>query len=162
MARETSTTEDCFEQEDSIKHPLRFFWSNVLISTVFGLEHHLQILAQIWRQQNSTLARHIHCTNTTLHVLAPVESQFLSTPPTSSMKSTKFLCTASLLLPNAISAARWSTLQTPIYQIPSINSSPTVNRIKVPGASPAYYCSDPSDNVFQIDHLDFIPINPRV
>jgi hypothetical protein len=33
---------------------------------------------------------------------------------------------------------------------------------KVPGESPAYYCSDPSDDIFRIDRLDFIPTNPRV
>jgi hypothetical protein len=47
-------------------------------------------------------------------------------------------------------------------QVAMTSSSPTSDRLKVPGESPAYYCSDPSDDIFQIDHLDFIPTNPRV
>ena len=38
----------------------------------------------------------------------------------------------------------------------------TLNAIKVPGESPAYYCSDPSNDLFQIRDFDFIPTNVRM
>src|SRR5262249_28275281 len=34
--------------------------------------------------------------------------------------------------------------------------------LKVPGKSPAYHCSDPSNDLYQIDHLNFFPTNPRL
>jgi hypothetical protein len=43
------------------------------------------------------------------------------------------------------------------------DSSPAkTERLKVPGANPAYYCSDPTGDLFQIMHLSFYPTNPRV
>lgn len=38
----------------------------------------------------------------------------------------------------------------------------TSHRQKVHGESPAYYCSDPTDDIFQFMRLDFIPTNPRM
>ena len=46
-------------------------------------------------------------------------------------------------------------------QTPTIATS-TLNAIKVPGESPAYYCSDPSNDIFQIGRFDFIPTNVRM
>ena len=46
-------------------------------------------------------------------------------------------------------------------QTPTIATS-TLNAIKVPGESPAYYCSDPSNDIFQIRRFDFIPTNVRI
>ena len=43
-----------------------------------------------------------------------------------------------------------------------IMATPTPNAIKVPGESPAYYCSNPSNDTFQISRLDFIPTNIRI
>ena len=46
-------------------------------------------------------------------------------------------------------------------QTPTIATS-TLNTLKVPGESPAYYCSDPSNDIFQISRFDFIPTNVRM
>ena len=46
-------------------------------------------------------------------------------------------------------------------QTPTIATS-TLNALKVPGQSPAYYCSDPSNDIFQIRDFDFIPTNVRM
>ena len=46
-------------------------------------------------------------------------------------------------------------------QTPTLATS-TLNTIKVPGESPAYYCSDPSNDIFQIRRFDFIPTNVRM
>lgn len=74
---------------------------------------------------------------------------------------TTLLCIASSLLPQAVSAApplpKVFTQQSPPTYPPS-----TSNPLKVPGESPAYYCSDPSDDIFQIRRFDFLPINPRM
>jgi hypothetical protein len=45
-----------------------------------------------------------------------------------------------------------------------VNLDPKPVSLKVPGESPAYYCSDsdPSNDIFQIRDLDFLPTNPRV
>lgn len=74
------------------------------------------------------------------------------------MQATKLLYIASLLLSNPVSGAGSSTWQ----QITITDSLPTLNRIKVPGESPAYFCSDPSNDLFKIRRLDFIPTNPRM
>lgn len=71
------------------------------------------------------------------------------------------VCIASLLVPRAVSAARLSsgvlTQQTAAMH-PSLTSDP----LKVPDESPAYYCSDPSEDIFQIRSLDFYPTNVRM
>jgi hypothetical protein len=41
-------------------------------------------------------------------------------------------------------------------------ASPLDARLKVPGQSPAYYCSDPAEDIFQIISLHFYPTTPRV
>ena len=46
-------------------------------------------------------------------------------------------------------------------QTPTIATS-ALNALKVPGQSPAYYCSDPSNDIFQIRDFDFIPTNVRM
>jgi hypothetical protein len=43
-----------------------------------------------------------------------------------------------------------------------VNPDPKPNSLKVPGESPANYCSDPSNDIFEIRRLDFLPTNPRV
>ena len=48
------------------------------------------------------------------------------------------------------------SLQTPIIATSALNT------LKVPGQSPAYYCSDPSNDIFQIRDFDFIPTNVRM
>ena len=50
----------------------------------------------------------------------------------------------------------------PLSQQTSTTATSTFNAIKVPGESPAYYCSDPSDDIFQIRRFDFIPTNVRM
>ena len=67
----------------------------------------------------------------------------------------------SLLLPQIALAAR-PLPQLPTEQTPEIDSSSTVNTLKVPGESPAYYCADPSHDIFQIRRLDFTPTNVRM
>lgn len=47
------------------------------------------------------------------------------------------------------------------HQVP-MAALPNTKSLKVPGASPAYHCDDPSDDIFQITGLDFVPTNPRV
>jgi len=81
------------------------------------------------------------------------------------MQTTTLLCVASLLLLNAVSVAGLSVPLGPTRQIQLVtpdSSPPSLNRSRVPGESPAYYCSDPSNDLFQIRRLDFIPTNPRV
>lgn len=78
------------------------------------------------------------------------------------MQTIKLLFMVALLLPNAILAAIWPTAQKPTQQIITAASLSTLNRIKVPGESPAYFCSDPSHDLFKIRRFDFIPINPRM
>lgn len=78
------------------------------------------------------------------------------------MHTIGLFCTASLLLPDASSAAVLSAPQIPTQRIATTDSSPPLNRIKVPGESPAYYCADPSDDLFKVSRLDFIPTNPRM
>ena len=46
-------------------------------------------------------------------------------------------------------------------QTPTIATS-TLDSIKVPGESPAFHCSDPSNDLFQIRRFDFIPTNIRM
>ena len=46
-------------------------------------------------------------------------------------------------------------------QTPTIATS-TLNAIKIPSESPAYHCSDPSDDIFQIRRFDFTPTNVRM
>lgn len=62
---------------------------------------------------------------------------------------TLLLCIASLFLPQAVSAARPSSREL-TQQIATMHPSLTSNPLKVPGESPAYYCSDPSDDIFKI------------
>ena len=50
----------------------------------------------------------------------------------------------------------------PLSQQPPRTALSTSNAIKVPGESPAYHCSDPSDDIFQIRRFDFIPTNVRM
>ena len=38
----------------------------------------------------------------------------------------------------------------------------TSKDLKVPGHSPAYYCEDPSDDLFQISSFEFSPTRPRM
>ncbi|KAK8104606.1 Phosphatidylglycerol/phosphatidylinositol transfer protein [Apiospora kogelbergensis] len=38
----------------------------------------------------------------------------------------------------------------------------TSKDLKVPGHSPAYYCEDPSDDLFQISSFEFSPTRPRI
>ena len=52
--------------------------------------------------------------------------------------------------------------QVPIKQTPGVYSSSTLNSLKVPGESPAYYCADPSHDIFQIRRFDFTPTNVRM
>lgn len=78
------------------------------------------------------------------------------------MQTIKLLLIVALLQPNAISAAIWSTAQKPTQQMIIAASLPILNHIKVPGESPAYFCSDPSHDLFKIRRFDFIPINPRM
>ena len=47
-------------------------------------------------------------------------------------------------------------------EAPATYPSSTLNSLKVPGESPAYYCSDPTDDIFQIRRFDFIPTNVRM
>ncbi|KAK8070579.1 hypothetical protein PG997_010782 [Apiospora hydei] len=43
----------------------------------------------------------------------------------------------------------------------ALSTENSVGSLKVPGQSPAYHCSDPSEDLFQISRLDFTP-QPRV
>jgi hypothetical protein len=47
-------------------------------------------------------------------------------------------------------------------QVFTSSLSSASDRLQVPGESPAYHCSDPGDDIFQIRRLDFIPTNPRM
>ena len=67
----------------------------------------------------------------------------------------------SFLLPQIALAAR-PLPQVPIEKSPDVYSSSTLNALKVPGESPAYYCADPSHDIFQIRRFDFTPINVRM
>ena len=78
------------------------------------------------------------------------------------MPLTQLICIASILLSDIVSAAGSLTGRIPIEQNAIAGSSSALNRIKTPGESPAYYCSDPSNDLFKIRRLDFIPINPRM
>ena len=55
----------------------------------------------------------------------------------------------------------------PVPVIPLLNqpsptlATSTLNAIKVPGQSPAYYCSDPTTDLFQTRDFDFIPTSVR-
>jgi hypothetical protein len=75
---------------------------------------------------------------------------------------------ASVVLSQAISAAellrRVSPQQVITYSSLTSNSdsNSNSNSLKVPGESPANYCSDPSNDLFQIRRLDFLPTNPRM
>lgn len=62
---------------------------------------------------------------------------------------------------------RQATSLGPVPRAPLGQQTPTVatsalNAFKVPGESPAYHCSDPSNDIFQIRRLDFIPTNVRM
>ena len=71
------------------------------------------------------------------------------------------IVTLSLL--RGVLVAALSVYQTPSSQILKIDDRlSSHNRTKVPGQSPAYHCSNPSDTVFKIRRLDFIPTNPRM
>ena len=50
----------------------------------------------------------------------------------------------------------------PLSQQSPTEATSTLIAIKVPGESPAYYCSDPSNDLFQIRRFDFIPTNVRM
>ena len=50
----------------------------------------------------------------------------------------------------------------PTQQILPTYSSSTSNPLKVPGESPAYYCSDPCDDLYQIRRFYFTSINVRM
>ena len=66
----------------------------------------------------------------------------------------------SFLLPQTALAAR-SFSRIPIEQAPAMYPSSPLNALKVPGESPAYYCADPSHDIFQIRRFDFTPTNVR-
>ena len=75
----------------------------------------------------------------------------------------RFSSVSTLALLGEVLVAALSLHQTPNSQMVSIDAlqSPD-NRTKVPGQSPAYHCSNPTDDVFKIRQLDFIPTNPRM
>ena len=73
------------------------------------------------------------------------------------MQTIRLLWTALLLLPDALSA-----LRIPNQRIVTVDTIPSLDRFRVPGESPAYHCADPSNDLFNISRLDFIPTNPRM
>lgn len=77
------------------------------------------------------------------------------------MCSINFLGIASTLLPLMVLAAGPLERELTQQTLPKHLLS-TSNHLKVPGESPAYYCSDPSDDIFQIRRLDFTPTNVRM
>ena len=78
------------------------------------------------------------------------------------LRTTEINCVVSLLLLYVVLVAGSSTRRIPIHQIATTDSLTTLSRTKVPGESPAYYCADPTDDLFKIRRLDFIPTNPRM
>ncbi|KAI1375832.1 hypothetical protein F4677DRAFT_445994 [Hypoxylon crocopeplum] len=56
----------------------------------------------------------------------------------------------------------WAVFTVHAQQIPIAYTRPASDPLRVPGESPAYYCSDPSSDIFQITRLDFIPTNPTI
>jgi hypothetical protein len=79
---------------------------------------------------------------------------------------------AAFILSQAVSQAALLPVGAPQHIV--TYSSPTSNidadvfpdfqpiALKVPGESPANYCSDPVNDIFKIRRLDFLPTNPRV
>ncbi|KAL8724613.1 MAG: hypothetical protein Q9181_006753 [Wetmoreana brouardii] len=78
------------------------------------------------------------------------------------MHTIRALYITSVLLPDLILAAVPSALRVPAQSIVTTDTIPSLNRIKVPGESPAYHCANPSDDLFNVSRLDFIPTNPRM
>ena len=74
---------------------------------------------------------------------------------------TIFHYVVSFLLPQTLSAAG-PLPELPIEQTPNMYPSSTLNPLKVPGESPAYYCADPTHDIFQIRRFDFTPTNVRM
>ena len=66
-----------------------------------------------------------------------------------------------LLLTPAVSANPLP-LRENVPQGQLLHLAPMANALKVPGESPAYYCADPRNDIFQIRRLDFIPTNVRM
>lgn len=72
-------------------------------------------------------------------------------------------CIGTLSLLRGVLVTALSIHQTLSSQILNIDDRlSSDNRTKVPAQSPAYHCSSPSDDVFKIRRLDFIPTNPRM
>ena len=74
---------------------------------------------------------------------------------------TFILCITSLFFTQAVPAVGALSRQL-TSETPATYPSSTLNSLKVPGESPAYHCSDPSDDIFQIHRFDFIPTNVRM
>ncbi|TVY34234.1 hypothetical protein LOCC1_G008622 [Lachnellula occidentalis] len=71
-----------------------------------------------------------------------------------------FLCVATLFHSHrvlALGSLPWVPTQQSAISYSTYNDA-----LKVPGNSPAHYCSDPSTDIFKIQGLYFYPKNPRI